>query len=114
MPTYWQDRTGLKTCKKKKSQSAAEHQIGHLNPQIPKHFYYSNPPPTLSHNQRSFHVEHDRIKEEKEGGTRYHSELCSQCPVAGRHAVLNEATAQTISSSRTVISPIELGTSLTT
>lgn len=59
-------------------------------------------------------MEHDGRKEEKDGGTRHHSELCSQCPVAGRHAVLNEAAAQTISSLHSVIGHIEVRTSLTT
>lgn len=101
-----------------KSPSAAEHQVGHLNPQkiLSKHFYYFKQPspPTLAYNQRSSHVEHDGRKEKKGRGTRYLSELCSQCPVAGRHAVLNEAAAQTISSSHSVIGHIEVRTSLTT
>lgn len=111
MQTYWQD-DWIKTCKKR--QSAAEHQVGDFNPQIPKHFHNSNPPPTLSYNQRSLTVEHDSRKEGKERGTRYQSEVCSQRPVAGRHAVLNEAAAQTISSLHSVISHGEVRTSLTT
>lgn len=53
-------------------------------------------------------------EEEKERGTRHQSEVCSQRPVAGRHAVLNEAAAQTISSSHSVIGHGEVRTSLTT
>lgn len=59
-------------------------------------------------------MEHDSRKEEKERGTRYQSEVCSQHPVAGRHAVLNEAVAQTISSLHSVIGHGEVRTSLTT
>lgn len=86
-----------------------------FSPQIPKHFHNFDPPPWLYRTIKGawmWNTTAERKNESEEHAIKVR--CAAKRPVAGRHAALNEAAAQTISSSHSVIGHGEVRTSLTT